>query len=850
MLSFFLPLGVMLLILATKGIWWGSDTTILASDSFHQYVIFAQTIRNTLHGDGSLFYTFTSGLGLNLYALSAYYLGSFLTPFFYFFGLQSMPDAIYLVTLVKFGLTGLSMFASLKGIYKSLKNDWGLLLSTSFSLMSFSTSQLEILSWLDVFILLPIILLGLHKLITGRGRFVYYISLSCLFIQNYYFGYMTAIFLSLWMLVQLSWDIKKRLPYIIDFTVVSILSAGTSAIMLLPTYLDLKYHGETFTKIVNLKTEDTWYLDFFAKQFVGSFDTTKFGSIPMIYVGLLPLLLALTFFTLKTVKWQVKLANFSLFAVIIASFYLQPLNLFWQGMHAPNMFLYRYSWTLSTIVIYLAAETLTRWTVEKTSIKSMTTPFLFLGTGLLLTVLFRNHYDFLQPIHLILTFEFILAYAFIFFIAPHSKPLLKMLGIICLAFGILEIGLHTHFQVEGISQEWHFPSRSNYEDKLTDIDKLVKDAKIDDPQFYRTERLLPQTGNDSMKYNYNGISQFSSIRNRSSSSILDKLGFRSDGTNLNLRYQNNTIIADSLFAIKYNLASQDPSKFGFSHSDQQANMQLYENSYNQGLALLTEGLYKDVKFTNRTLDNQSNFLNQLTSLNHTYFTNIPVLQSQNVNEFGSRVTVNKREQDDAATVTYQLTVPAMSQVYLNLPNITFSNEQVKKVFITVNNQSSEFTLDNSFSFFNVGYFLEEQTIEVTVHFPENHQVSFDKPQFYRLDLTAYQQAMGILAAKNVSTQTKGNMVITDFTTDKEASLLFTLPYDAGWTAAIDGEPTTILRAQNGFMKLNVKTGQKQVILTFKPQGFTSGFVISIFSLLIFLAYQVTRNHWMRKTAQS
>ncbi len=58
----------------------GSDTTILASDGFHQYVIFNQTLRNTLHGDGSLFYTFSSGLGLNFYALSSYYLGSFLSP--------------------------------------------------------------------------------------------------------------------------------------------------------------------------------------------------------------------------------------------------------------------------------------------------------------------------------------------------------------------------------------------------------------------------------------------------------------------------------------------------------------------------------------------------------------------------------------------------------------------------------------------------------------------------------------------------------------------------------------------------------------------------------------------------
>lgn len=59
-----------------------------------------------------------------------------------------------------------------------------------------------------------------------------------------------------------------------------------------------------------------------------------------------------------------------------------------------------------------------------------------------------------------------------------------------------------------------------------------------------------------MKYGYNGISQFSSVRNTDASSTLDKLGFKSEGTNLNLRYQNNSILMDSLFGVRYNLSQQ------------------------------------------------------------------------------------------------------------------------------------------------------------------------------------------------------------------------------------------------------------------------------------------------------
>ncbi len=42
--------------------------------------------------------------------------------------------------------------------------------------------------------------------------------------------------------------------------------------------------------------------------------------------------------------------------MLIASFYLVPLNLFWHGMHAPNMFLFRYAYLFSFLVLLLAAK--------------------------------------------------------------------------------------------------------------------------------------------------------------------------------------------------------------------------------------------------------------------------------------------------------------------------------------------------------------------------------------------------------------------------------------------------------------------------------------------------------------
>ncbi|MCB6585477.1 YfhO family protein, partial [Streptococcus gordonii] len=77
-----------------------------------------------LHGDGSLFYTFTSGLGLNFYALTSYYLGSFLSPLYYFFTVNQMADAFYYITLLKFGLIGLSGAFSFKRLFTKVSRSF------------------------------------------------------------------------------------------------------------------------------------------------------------------------------------------------------------------------------------------------------------------------------------------------------------------------------------------------------------------------------------------------------------------------------------------------------------------------------------------------------------------------------------------------------------------------------------------------------------------------------------------------------------------------------------------------------------------------------------------------------
>ena len=837
-ISFIIPLVIMSGVYLSQGIYWNSDTSPLLGDGFHQYVIFDLNLRNILHGSDSLFYTFTSGLGLNFYALSSYYLGSFLSPLVYFFDVSSMPDAVYLSTLLKFGLIGLSTFFSLSKIFKNIPALLRLALSTSYALMSFTVSQLEIKTWLDVFILIPLILTGLHLLITEKKRILYFTSLSILFIQNYYFGYMTALFLVVWYFCQLSWDFKSRKYSFLDFFLTSLLAGLTSFIMTLPTLFDLRTHGEKLTAITKIKTDASWYLDLFAKQFIGAFDTTKYGSIPMIFVGLLPFILTIIFFTLKSIKFHVKLCYATLLIIIIASFYLEALDLFWQGMHAPNMFLHRYAWIFSTLLIYISAEVLDRF--KDIKLWNVLCSITFLLSGYLATIYFKNHYSFLTKLNILLTLEFLVVYLLLLLALIKKLISPKIFSILILIFTISEISFNASSQLNGITKEWGFASRSTYDKDIPSLEAILEYTKQQPDTFTRTEKLQTQTGNDSMKFNYNGISQFSSVRNRSASTTLDKLGFKSSGTNLNLRYANNTIIADSLFGISYNISETYPDKYGFHPSYQKDNLTLYKNQFALPIAFATQSLYKDVTFNDHTLDNQTQFLNQIAGLNEEYF--YPI--NHHTDSGDNVVNLNGTDTEDA-TISYSIEVPDNSQVYLSMTKLNFSNDKKKQVDIIVNGEKKSFTTDNAFTFFNLGYAEHKQTFDIQVKFPGNAQVSFESPTFYRLDTKKYTEAIRKIKENPVEVSSYKNKVTVNYKVKNKTSIFFTIPYDQGWSAYQNGKRLQIEQAQTGFMKIDVPEGEGTITLSFIPKGFIAGASCSLIAIIVFIFYDIQRKKYSR-----
>ncbi|MDR0199458.1 MAG: YfhO family protein [Streptococcaceae bacterium] len=847
-LAFLLPAGAMTLAFLANGIYWGGPVTVLAGDAYHQYVEIATLVSRILHSGGQqgFLYTWTSGLGLNLYAFASYYMGSFFLPLAYFFNAKSMPDFLYLTTLLKFGFIGLSSWISFSQMFRKI-NRWLLLaFSTSFALLSFLTSQNEIPMWQDVFILIPLIVWGLHRLQDEGKRILYYVTLSILFIQNYYFGFILAIFLVLYFLARSMWQGFKWRNFL-NFAVTSLLSGLTSLVMLLPMYLDLKANGQAMTTAQSLFTENSWALDLVAKNFVGSYDTTQYQAVPMIYVGLLPLIFATLFFFVKSICLRVKIAYGVILAFVVASFYLEWLDLAWQGFHTPNMFLHRYAWVFSLMVILMALETFTR--LREVKLVYILSVIGFWGVLFLVTFLIE-HYHYLNGTLLAITLLFLAAYVILLLGVKKKWLGIRLFAPILILFAVVEVGVNTYYEIAGVKNQWNYPARSYYEQEASTLGSLAdKVQALSKTTFVRTDNTSPDTANDSMKFGYNAIALFSSVRNANSSAVMSQLGFATDGGYLNLRYPGNTLLMDSVFGVGYNINLSQPAKFGFDTiPDSPAG--LSHNSYAASLGIFVPGGYQDVHFlTSDALTNQTVFLNALTKTDRSYFTPFYALKTTTkaaiVNNLGRITLTQALGATGDLSVTYKVEVPAGVQAYLQLPDVTYNNPSVHNVTVTTPKYVYTVSTDSAGEYLNLGIFEKAQALTVMLTFPENTQVSYGSPAFWGLNLATYTQAMTDLAQNAVTAKTLKNGA--ELTTDTTASgdLFLTIPYDKGWQATVDGSKVTVKRAQSGFMKITLPKGKHTVVLHFWPAGLSAGIGLSLLGISLFVV-----SEWGRKWFQT
>ena len=82
--------------------------------------------------------------------------------------------------------------------------------------------------------------------------------------------------------------------------------------------------------------------------------------------------------------------------------------------------------------------------------------------------------------------------------------------------------------------------------------------------------------------------------------------------------------------------------------------------------------------------------------------------------------------------------------------------------------------------------------------------------------------------------------------DKERLVFFSVPYESGWSATVNGEPVQVEQVSVGFMAVKVPAGESTIVFTYETPGLKIGAFISLISVLLLALYLLCARFFRRR----
>ncbi|MBR3300817.1 MAG: YfhO family protein, partial [Clostridia bacterium] len=175
----------------------------------------------------------------------------------------------------------------------------------------------------------------------------------------------------------------------------------------------------------------------------------------------------------------------------------------------------------------------------------------------------------------------------------------------------------------------------------------------------------------------------------------------------------------------------------------------------------------------------------------------------------------------------------------------FTKKDIEKISSANGNLKSRMMLK--------GVLLDEETAAkykgILMHITERDDVSFAESDGDGIDLS--DTAMSLDASELAETSAtsfsydNGGFSATVIR-EKESLVFFSVPYDEGWTAEVNGRPVGIDRANEGFMAVKVPEGESRIRFNYETPGLKTGAYVSLGGLSVFLIYFIAASLILKK----
>ena len=889
--SFFLPLiGLLIMLWAADYIPFGETKTMLYSDMWHQYYPFFVNFRSVLRSGNSLLYNWNIGMGLDYLGLISYYLGSPLNLLSVLLPESWVLPYFELLMPIKLSLASLFFAIFLKNAFG--RDDLSLpLFGCFYALCAWALNYHWNIMWLDTFAILPLVILGMLKLLRERKFILYTVTLCLSVAINYYIGFFTCIFVLLSFICYQISRCKSIKQLAIDFAlmgVFTVLAIGMTTFITLPALSALQTtysSNNSFPDYFNLNIADYWktydarkawdayktakeagqsglgdlWMEAWklswpliwgaTKQVAGNMsgglelDIVAADALPNLYCGVGTVVMAFLFLTAKQVKLREKLCCVFLLLFLICSFIFRQLDYIWHGFHFTNMIPYRFSFVYSFVMLYMAYRAFTLWRYFK--------PWKVLVAGGLSIYLFIKLGDLKDPIYVAYNFIFLLLYMLMLIYAvldmkkPRGNKELREFVIerrqrrqyasIGLAIVmLLEIGMN----LTNFSTKFPYTDVATYPKNDEKVSGIVRYMKQDDELFYRTEVTHSQTLNDGSLNGYNGISTFTSSANVNVTNFMKYMGQAAQDNYNRYCFEESSPVVNLFLNLKYMIErdGQVEDNRYFKTRYRNDSVYLLENQAYLPLGFLAEEQLAD--FTFYEADNAFLFQNDLfraaTGLWDDVWYVLPdscmtlTKWSANVTQTGAGGYVAYDQGANGSWVRYNFKTTEDGFACVDLDLSAKNQIAVWKNGTQLYSETLGLPQTLAVADVEVG---DEIWVDVWCKPNENGNLYV---RMGVLDDAVFQEGYEILKASTLElTQFKDTKVQGTINCDRDGLLYTSIPQNGNWHVYVDGEEAEIQLVGDAMIAVSLTEGEHQITFRYRNKAYTAGLIVTIICALAF-----------------
>ena len=806
-LAFLLPFIIMLTLFGIKGIYPFGDRSFLSGDLYHQYMPFFSELLRKVRGGESLSFSWHVGIGSNFLALYVYYLAS---PFHVLALLvpeEYLIEFISYLVVIKIGLAGWSCCYYLQKHFGS-KSPAAVLFACFYALSGFMAAYNYNIMWVDCVVILPLIILGLERLVKEGRCGLYCVTLGLSILTNYYISIMICIFLVLYFAVLLVTEHGRHfLRSVRCFAVFSLLAGGMAAVLLIPevcAILQTDFGDMDFPE----KVESYFsVLDMLARHCVCVDSERGLDHWPNIYCGSAVLMLLPMYVLNKRISIRERFCRLALMGFLLISFGTNILDFIWHGMNYPDSLPARQSFLYIFLVLTACYDVFCH--IRETDEQQILYGYLTAAGFFLFCQKFVEHEDFALGVKL-LTLAFVSIYAVLLYLYRTRRGGRTM--VILLTVSLVTVTVEN--SINTFNTSLGTVSRSDYLGQQEDYKALYEWAKEQEDGFWRVEKFARRTKNDGTLAGYPTASLFSSTMNSQVMDLYKRLGMRH--SKVFYDYDGATALVSAMFNVNYM----------FGDSDRYENS-LYELAGQSGDIYL----YKAAQTLPFGYVAPAGF-----ELPDGYENNGIALQNRMVRKLGiegklfEEVDISKADGDVAFTAgqpgIYYAMVMASGTAGVTAVGVATDTADYKDLkmgsilYLGYLDQGSRVTLTNS----------DEDDATPAINLA-----------VYHMDGSVLQETLEALSRQHLEqVEYTSDHIHGQIVMEEAGRLILSVPLEAGWRIRVNGEEAEAVPFGGCLVAFDLEPGEYTIDMHYVPQGRGAGIAVSAVSILLFVLIMALR----------